>query len=251
MKLAEGRPLPRRMMAAMAQQDCGQCGYNCHDYADALFAKKEKRLNLCVPGGKDTARMLKQLYQELDSGAPARLRHPSLAPAPKAAPGRSRDNPVEATLPVAPATQQRRLQQGNLAHRIRSRRMRPGLRGRRQFRHLPGERPGAGRRCHCGARRAAGFPDRRARRLREVLDRRRLAVPGTRHAVPAHLLSSPAASGGRRRRSSRPDRTRTAMPPPSTCSPPCRNFPTSGPIRKPSSNRSMCCSRASIRFPRR
>ena len=33
MKLAEGRPLPRRMMAAMAQQDCGQCGYNCEDYA--------------------------------------------------------------------------------------------------------------------------------------------------------------------------------------------------------------------------
>src|SRR6476659_1228576 len=26
MKLAEGRPLRRRMMAAMAQQDCGQCG---------------------------------------------------------------------------------------------------------------------------------------------------------------------------------------------------------------------------------
>ena len=39
MKLAEGKPLPRRMMAAMAQQDCGQCGYNCKDYADALFAK--------------------------------------------------------------------------------------------------------------------------------------------------------------------------------------------------------------------
>src|SRR3954463_3273531 len=29
MKLAEGKPLRRRMMAAMAQQDCGQCGYNC------------------------------------------------------------------------------------------------------------------------------------------------------------------------------------------------------------------------------
>ena len=29
MKLAEGRPLPRRMMAAMAQQDCGQCGSSC------------------------------------------------------------------------------------------------------------------------------------------------------------------------------------------------------------------------------
>ena len=32
MTLAEGRPLRRRMMAAMAQQDCGQCGYNCQDY---------------------------------------------------------------------------------------------------------------------------------------------------------------------------------------------------------------------------
>src|ERR1700720_2893560 len=27
---AEGRPLRRRMMAAMAQQDCDQCGYNCN-----------------------------------------------------------------------------------------------------------------------------------------------------------------------------------------------------------------------------
>src|ERR1700722_2851810 len=70
MKLAEGKPLPRRLMAAMAQQDCGQCGYNCKDYADALFAKSEKRLNLRVPGGKDTSRTLKQLYQEFD-GAPS------------------------------------------------------------------------------------------------------------------------------------------------------------------------------------
>ena len=64
MKLAEGRPLPRRLMAAMAQQDCGQCGYNCQDYADALFVKSEERLNLCVPGGKETSRMLKQLHAE-------------------------------------------------------------------------------------------------------------------------------------------------------------------------------------------
>ena len=41
MKLAEGRPLRRRMMAAMAQQDCGQCGYNCQDYSDAIFAKRK------------------------------------------------------------------------------------------------------------------------------------------------------------------------------------------------------------------
>src|SRR5579885_3753983 len=86
MKLAEGRPLRRRMMAAMAQQDCGQCGYNCHDYSEALASKKELRLNLCSPGGKETARMLKQLYEELDK-APAvdTVGSPSLAPAAAAA----------------------------------------------------------------------------------------------------------------------------------------------------------------------
>jgi sulfite reductase (NADPH) flavoprotein alpha-component len=100
MKLAEGRPLPRRMMAAMAQQDCGQCGYNCKDYADALFSKKEKRLNLCVPGGKETSRTLKQLYQELEIGAPKTdaAVETEAAPAPLSAPGRSRDNPAAATL---------------------------------------------------------------------------------------------------------------------------------------------------------
>ena len=95
MKLAEGKPLPRRMMAAMAQQDCSQCGYNCKEYADALFTKREERLNLCVPGGKDTARMLKNLYAELGAAPPVAKAEP--APAPVSAPGRSRDNPVLAT----------------------------------------------------------------------------------------------------------------------------------------------------------
>ena len=70
MKLAEGRPLRRRMMAAMAQQDCGQCGYDCHNYSEAIASKSEARLNLCVPGGKETARMLKSLYEDIDK-APA------------------------------------------------------------------------------------------------------------------------------------------------------------------------------------
>src|SRR3954471_11292645 len=65
MKLSDGRPLRRRMMAAMAQQDCGQCGYNCEDYSNAIFRKQEERLTLGVPGGKETARMLKTLYAEL------------------------------------------------------------------------------------------------------------------------------------------------------------------------------------------
>ena len=102
MKLAEGRPLRRRMMAAMAQQDCGQCGYNCHDYSEAIAGKAEARLNLCVPGGKETARMLKTLHEELEK-APAASPGPALtaaaaaAPGVTAEPGRSRDNPVAAT----------------------------------------------------------------------------------------------------------------------------------------------------------
>ncbi|MBX9710825.1 MAG: sulfite reductase subunit alpha [Xanthobacteraceae bacterium] len=103
MKLAEGRPLRRKMMAAMAQQDCGQCGYNCNDYSDAIASKAEARLNLCVPGGKETARMLKSLYEEIDK-VPAIA--PSSAVKTDAAEsasakmagerGRSRDNPVDA-----------------------------------------------------------------------------------------------------------------------------------------------------------
>src|SRR6266702_7149321 len=90
MKLAEGRPLRRRMMAAMAQQDCGQCGYNCNDYSEAIAGKTEPRLNLCVPGGKETARMLKALHEELDKApaAKATVATPLAAPAPSVEPGR-------------------------------------------------------------------------------------------------------------------------------------------------------------------
>src|SRR5882757_2499801 len=94
MKLAEGRPLRRRMMAAMAQQDCGQCGYNCNDYSDAIATKSEARLNLCVPGGKETARMLKSLYEEIEKAPAAPASSPAAAPAVAAEPGRSRDNPA-------------------------------------------------------------------------------------------------------------------------------------------------------------
>lgn len=102
MKFAEGKPLRRRLMAAMAQQDCGQCGYNCKDYADALAGKTEPRLNLCVPGGKETSRMLKALAAELDgspaNGAPAPTAPASEPVKPIAAPalGHSRDHPATA-----------------------------------------------------------------------------------------------------------------------------------------------------------
>ena len=96
LKLAQGRPVRRRIMAAMAQQDCGQCGYNCHDYSEALWRKKEARLNLCVPGGKETNRMLKKLAEEIDAApvaAPAIISAPEPKPAEPAA-GPSRDSPL-------------------------------------------------------------------------------------------------------------------------------------------------------------
>src|SRR3981189_406531 len=89
MKLAEGRPLRRRMMAAMAQQDCGQCGYNCNDYSDAIVNKAEPRLNLGAPGGKENARMLKALNEELAKApaAPSSAAAPAATPAGRPAPG--------------------------------------------------------------------------------------------------------------------------------------------------------------------
>jgi sulfite reductase (NADPH) flavoprotein alpha-component len=56
MQLAEGRPLPRRMMAAMAQQDCGQCGYNCEHYANAIAEQSEDRISVCLAPRKPPAR---------------------------------------------------------------------------------------------------------------------------------------------------------------------------------------------------
>ncbi|MGZ5935367.1 MAG: sulfite reductase subunit alpha [Rhizomicrobium sp.] len=105
MKLANGRPLRRRLMAAMAQQDCGQCGYDCAKYSAAIFEKKEARLNLCVPGGKETTRMVKKLYEEMGAETPSAAAtvvstsSPSTtapAPAVSLTPGTSRDAPSEA-----------------------------------------------------------------------------------------------------------------------------------------------------------
>jgi sulfite reductase (NADPH) flavoprotein alpha-component len=100
MTMAAAKPLPLRMMAAMAQQDCGQCGYNCRDYAAAIVEQAEPRLNLCAPGGKATARMLKSLVEEMGGGVidPEAKAAAADAKPPAATdlPGRSRNAPVEA-----------------------------------------------------------------------------------------------------------------------------------------------------------
>ena len=99
MKLADGRPLPRRMMAAMAQQDCGQCGYNCNDYAERAVRKIREAAEPLRAGRQRNFPHAQQLYTELD-GATTEAPAPPLQPAARpAAPalGRSRDNPSSAT----------------------------------------------------------------------------------------------------------------------------------------------------------
>jgi sulfite reductase (NADPH) flavoprotein alpha-component len=76
LKLADGRPRAQRLMAAMAQQDCGQCGYLCQTYAQAIASGAEKSLTKCVPGGKETALALKELFG--DATAPAAPAAPAL-----------------------------------------------------------------------------------------------------------------------------------------------------------------------------
>ncbi len=100
MEMAAARPLAPRLMAAMAQQDCGQCGYTCADYANAIFLGNEKRLNLCAPGGKETARLVKGLAAELDAPATAAVALPAAEPGskPVVVVGPSREAPGEAVL---------------------------------------------------------------------------------------------------------------------------------------------------------
>ena len=71
LELADGRRAEYRLMAAMAQLDCGQCGYLCESYAAAIAGGTEASLSRCVPGGKATSRALKELLAEIASpGAP-------------------------------------------------------------------------------------------------------------------------------------------------------------------------------------
>lgn len=80
--LAAGRPLERQLMAAMAQLDCGQCGYLCQSYAEAIAHGTESSLARCVPGGRATARALKELVAAPTSAAAPRA--PVAPPAPEA-----------------------------------------------------------------------------------------------------------------------------------------------------------------------
>ena len=98
MELAEGKPLKSRLMAAMAQLDCGSCGYLCDTYSEAIASGEENNLTLCSPGGKETKKMIKKLLKEndgeiSDEAKPATNGSTTDSPA-----GWSRKNPYSAKL---------------------------------------------------------------------------------------------------------------------------------------------------------
>jgi sulfite reductase (NADPH) flavoprotein alpha-component len=96
--LAAGKPRERQLMAAMAQLDCGACGYVCQTYAEAIASGAEKDLTRCTPGGRETNKALKELLKVLPSDAG----QPKSAPAaPVKKPEQTahgRDNPFPARL---------------------------------------------------------------------------------------------------------------------------------------------------------
>lgn len=98
MTLAQTRAYAPRLMAAMAQQDCGQCGYTCAAYANAIASGAEARLNLCAPGGKETLRMVQKLVEAeaTTSGTPAAPGVIASETKPEPSRGYDRDAPVAA-----------------------------------------------------------------------------------------------------------------------------------------------------------
>lgn len=98
MKLAEGMPKERRLMAAMAQLNCGSCGYLCKSYSEAIANGSEKNLTLCSPGGSDTAKVIRSLVKESATQSHANGEDVAKPSQPThTAPG-TRDNPVQVQL---------------------------------------------------------------------------------------------------------------------------------------------------------
>lgn len=101
LKLAEGRAPERVMMAALAQLDCGACGYLCKTYSEAIARGEEKDLTRCTPGGRDTSKKLKELVavhkpSPRPAAVPADGSANGVAPAADAS--YSRSNPFRAPL---------------------------------------------------------------------------------------------------------------------------------------------------------
>ncbi len=96
MKLAADRAIPLKLMAAMGQLDCGQCGYECKSYAAAIADGSEADLGKCVPGGRETAKKVKEIVAVARAGQPAIAHAPAVREPVER--GYGRDAPVPARL---------------------------------------------------------------------------------------------------------------------------------------------------------
>ena len=59
-----GGKFETKLFAAMAQTDCGACGWDCEGYANAIATGETDDITLCVPGETETLDMLKLLMEE-------------------------------------------------------------------------------------------------------------------------------------------------------------------------------------------
>jgi NADH-quinone oxidoreductase subunit B len=59
-----GGGLETNLFAAMAQTDCGACGWDCEGYAKALASGETKDVSLCTPGEQETLDELIKLMKE-------------------------------------------------------------------------------------------------------------------------------------------------------------------------------------------
>ncbi|MGZ8711326.1 MAG: (Fe-S)-binding protein, partial [Thermoanaerobaculia bacterium] len=66
MQMAEqvGGKWETKLFAAMAQTDCGACGWDCEGYAKAIATGETKDISLCVPGEAETLDELKKLMEQ-------------------------------------------------------------------------------------------------------------------------------------------------------------------------------------------
>ncbi|HEX6177623.1 MAG TPA: (Fe-S)-binding protein, partial [Thermoanaerobaculia bacterium] len=66
MQMAEemGGKFETKLFAAMAQTDCGACGWDCEGYANAIATGETKDISLCTPGEAETLDELKKLMEQ-------------------------------------------------------------------------------------------------------------------------------------------------------------------------------------------
>jgi NADH-quinone oxidoreductase subunit B len=64
MAVEMGGKFETKLFAAMAQTDCGACGWDCEGYANAIAEGETTDISLCVPGESETLDMLQKLMEE-------------------------------------------------------------------------------------------------------------------------------------------------------------------------------------------